>query len=254
MKYANVKQNNMLYENRIILLTVEDVYRYFDAIEPEFQNGIKSLIKTSETMERWGHLIRHNNFGSLLAMASAKTYINGGNTLLELAKVYDLKMFNMITYIISGKRIMVNDVGGYCFINHNSIIEYIDEPVRKIDYYISEHASYINLENDPILEDYTVRNFPDRSRISYIFNSFSLTQDELSCILQEFKSKGGYGIWQYTTAMDIDQLYMYINTGISVGLTDFIINFNAGTNKDIEDLIEFYKNLHGSINFQANFV
>lgn len=254
MKYANVTQNNLSYENRIIVESTGDLLEYFDSIEPEFRAGITALLKTKEPMGRWDHLIRSNNFGSVLAMAVTKTGMNGGNTLFELAKVYDKKLFTMMKYIIDGRVIMINNVGGYCFVSTDANVEYITKPSKKIDYFIAKNPNYINLENDPFLEDYTVNYFQRNNQsLSHVLNSFSLTKDELKEILTEFKSKGGIGVWQYTTAMDIDQLYMFIDTGIKVGLTEFIMNFNAGSNQDIVDLIDHYNKI-SNIKFESNFV
>lgn len=253
MKYVNVVQSGMTYDGFILLDDLSDLSEYFTSIEPEFRSGILTLLKTREPMERWGHLARRTTFGNILNHAAARVDVNGGNTLFEIAKLYDSKFATMANFILNGRRIMVNKFGGYCFVADEADVTYIPQPEKHIDYYIAQNnAKYINLENDSVLETYTLKHCRD-GNISYVMNAFTLTRPELKKILQEFKDVGGIGIWQYTTAMDIDQLYMFINTGIDVGLSEFIINFNSGTNDDIDELIKKYQS-NETIKFEAKFI
>ena len=72
-------------------------------------------------------------------------------------------------------------------------------------------TKWINLENDPKLESYTIENLGSiDNKFSYILKSGSLSQIDIIDILNKFKSNGGTGIWQYTTGMYIQIIYIAV--------------------------------------------
>lgn len=218
----------------------KDIIEYFAMIEPNFRKGVQALLKTHVSPDRWDHLARADSFGNLLIHAINKCNISGGSILLTLGTALDQKIAMFKKYIILGKKIIVNDLGGFCFLEDTYNI--VNEYQKKIEYYISKEPKYINLENDPILEDYTCSHVPN---CSYILNTFSLSEKELKNVLIEFKEKGGVGIWQYTTGTDIEQLYLFMKLGLEVGLTEYIFHFNSGLNDGLIEFINNFKDTDG---------
>ncbi len=244
--------NNLNYEGWLAS-NLSELESYREMSDKRFTKGIHFLFKSHEAIERWDHVAYKSEFGALLKASTAKSALLGLSPLHELAKIYDEKMWSMANMIIKGYKLLINDVGGYCYITHDDY-EVITEYTKKKYYKINDCTKWINLENDPHLEKYTqdILGSVDRN-YSFILNTHDLLKSEIEEILTEFKNKGGTGIWQYTTAMDIEQLYMFIDTGIEVGLVNFEINFNAGSNMDIRELIAHYEN-NENINFKYNFV
>lgn len=222
-----------------LIETLEDIVEYVAMIDPNFRKGIKSLLKTKVTPDRWDHLIRLDAFGGLLAYAFTKCNMSGGNILMSIGSALDVKITNFKKHILLGRKIIVNDIGGYCFLHDE--YEVVEHHKKKIEYYIGT-GKYINLENDPILEDYTCEHVPN---CSYILNTYSLTEDELKNVLIEFKENGGIGIWQYTTGTDIEQLYLFMKLGLEIGLTEYIFNFNSGLNDGLIEFINDFKDTNG---------
>lgn len=126
-------------------------------------------------------------------------------------------------HILNNRIVLVNDLGGYCFIDGD--YEEIEKPNKFIDYYISDNAHYINLENDPVLEPYTQKHIG--KDYSFILNMHECDIDDFKRIFTEFQAKGGKGIWQYTTGMDVAQMHVFMIAALEVGLTEFVFKFNA---------------------------
>lgn len=252
MNRIKFEKGNLKYEGWLIS-DFDDLFDYKQMTDVSFATGFTSLIKSKVPVSRLDHLTYKNEFGNLLQHALSKCAVSGGSPLFALGEVYDEKLRNMGNHILNGNKLSVNDVGGYCFVDCD--YEIIDCYKKKIHSIINEGSSWINLENDPVLEKYTTEHLGNIDKnFSYVTETHSITKDELIDILIEFRNKGGRGIWQYTTAMNIDQLYMFIDSGIEVGLKNFVINFNSGSNDEIQRLIDVYSVDYSDIYFKYNFV
>lgn len=243
---------NLKYEGWLIS-NLGDLFDYKEMTDSTFVNGIKSLIKTDVPVDRWDHLTYKNEFGNLLKHSLIKCETHGGSPLLTIGEVYDEKLRNMGNHILNGNRLLVNDLGGYCFVDCE--YEKVDYYKKKIHSVINENTTWINFENDPVLKAYTNEFLGNIDKnFSYVTETYSISKDELIDVLIEFKNKGGQGIWQYTTGINIDQLYMFIDSGIEVGLKNFVVNFNSGNNNSIQKLIDYYSDPANAIDFKYNFV
>ena len=245
----------------ILIEDYNDLRDYIQFSNREIELGIRSVIKSPEPLSRWDHLCPDpSTFGALFHMSVIDCKMNGGNPLLNLDKWTQRKYEGMFDSIQEGYCIIVNKVGGWCPFNRDSVdlLENVGyEP--NMNYFINDRfkdqpTQYINIENDPDLEQYTREHlYKLDSKYSYIRNALHLTRDQFDIIFTEFKSKGGKGVWVYTTGMDTDQMRLYTNTAIECGLTEFIFVFNSGTSLDIVDFIKHYCKIV-SINFRYSFV
>lgn len=243
--------NNMKYTGWL-LESVKDLEDYREMSDTRFMKGINSVIQSHVPIERWNNVANKNEFSSIFRFAIAEAHAKGESVLKELANIYDVKMLNMFNSILDGKKLIVNSLGGYCFLTHDDY-EIIDSYSKKMTYKIDNGTKFINLENDPTLEDFTINHLSKLDKnFSYILEASSLSKDELFDILIKFKNAGGIGIWQYTTASNIEQLYMFIDIGIEIGLKQFMIYFNAGNNMDIKELIAKYE-INENIDFKYSF-
>lgn len=240
MNRIEIVMNDMKYSGWLID-SLETLEQYRDMSNQSFKQGVKSLIKSNQHPSGWDHMVTRSDFGGILACAIESAHTKSNSPLLELANVYDGKMMTMALLITNGSKLILNDVGGYCIVSHDDYVV-IDKYEKVKTYSVKVDTKYINIENDPQLEEYTKLNLPKFDKnYSHITNAIQLTRSEVKEILIEFKSNGGIGIWQYTTGMNIDQLYMFIDVGIEVGLYAFAINFNGTKTHAINELIKKYE-------------
>lgn len=252
MNKIKIEMMNLKYEGWLIA-NLNDLESYREMTDSTFNKNKHTLLRDYLPIERFDHIAYNSQYGNILKHVLNSTPGEDESHLTILSKMYDKKLRKMSELVSKGHKLIISYIGSYCTLLHDNY-QIIDNYKKKITYEITTNTKWINLENDPYLESYTITNLSNIDRnYSYILESCNLDKSELTNILTEFKQQGGCGIWQYTTAMYIDQLYMYINTGIEVGLTNFEINFNAGRNMDIDSLINFYES-NEKIKFNYNFV
>ncbi len=245
----------------ILLEDFTDLRDYIQFANKEIELGIRSVLKSPEPVSRWDHLCPYpSTFAALFKLSVMDCELNGGNPLLNLDKWTKRKYEGMFDSIQEGYCIIVNKVGGWCPFNSDDVelLENVGyEP--NMNYFINSRfkdqpTTFINIENDPELEQYTREHlYKLDNKYSYIRNALHLTGDQFDIIFTEFKSKGGKGIWVYTTGMDTDQMRKYTNSAIECGLTEFVFVFNSGTNMDIVDFVRDCGKIEG-INFKYSFV
>ena len=252
MNRIKINMNNLKYEGWL-LGSISDLEDYRESTDKLFKKGVQAIISNHIPIERYDHIANKTEFGGILLTASHKAAFECASPLIELGKMYDRKTRNMYEMIQKGHKLIINDIGGYCTITHDDY-EIVKKYEKEKHFFVNTNTRYINIENDPWLEKYTTDHLTRLDKnYSHITQARNLDKNDLMEIFTKFKANGGIGIWQYTTAMDIKQLYMFINIGIESGLTEFIVNFNNGRNIDIDELIIYYKSIP-TINFTANFV
>lgn len=227
-----------------LIESCENILEYYEMQQPSIATGVRALLSSSSSRDL-RHLFRHNHFGALATLAQTKCEFSGGSLLGNIAQAFDSKMDAIKVHVLNGRKVLINDLGGYCFFEGD--YEIVENPQKFIDYYIGKNTKYINLENDPFLEVYTHKNIPDKD-FSWVLNMHECDIDDFKRIFTEFKENGGVGIWQYTTGMDVAQMHTFMIAGLEVGLTEYIFNFNAGIDERIEEFCEVYEKLD-HINF-----
>ncbi len=233
-----------------LIQDMQDLTDYVEFMQPEIGNGIRRLIRSNASVDRFDHMVTPDEFGGLLAHAFQLAEMKGGNPLLKIGFLFEDKIKNFAMYLARGEKIIVNDVGGFCFVDTYTEIE---APKRELHEVINDDTLYINLENDPTLEVYTHKNlFELDPNFSYVTEMSRITYKEFVGIFTEFKNKGGIGIWQYTTGMDVDQMDTFMRAALQVGLTHFVFNFNMGINWALKEFINRWQNANGVVSFIVN--
>lgn len=235
MKYANVttnvgcnaKSQSMTYYNRIILENIEDLQEYFNYTQDEIVEGVRIVLKSNVSPDSYDHLVRQNVFGGLLATSFTDCQMKGGNPLINLDKVVTQKFINFTRHILAGEKIMLNQVGGYCFVGDGTI-EWINAPDNKLTCTINTGTKYINLENDPVLEQYSkdYLSLVDKN-YSYVTNMFRMRAADFNIVFNDFVDAGGTTVFVYTTGMDVDQMFVYFDSAVDTGIKNFEFVFNA---------------------------
>jgi hypothetical protein len=112
----------------------------------------------------------------------------------------------------------------------------------KPTYSIKPDTSYINLENDPKLEDFSKKYLQSKDEnYSYIVNLGHHSKEQLTDIFSEFVINGGHTVYVYTTGMKTDQMYQYFDIAYNCGINNFEFDFNSGITPAIQDFLNYAK-------------
>lgn len=258
----------MPYEyNGIIIENFEDLNEYIEHSGKEIELGVRSVMKSPEPKERWDHICRDaSTFNAMFHLSRFECEFKGGNPLLNLDNVINRKYRAMIETLLSGTKLIINNVGGWCPISDNNYViksdGLIQTPLnyfifkKDLRYFSNKNATrYFNIENDPNLEQYTRTHLGKLDpSYSHARNALHWTKENFLNVLKEFKIHGGSGLWQYTTGSNVEQMYMYMEAALEVGLTEFIFNFNSGETEDINNFIDHFKTDERITQLIVNFV
>ncbi len=248
MKLAKIKWNGEeeIREN-ILLSTVQEVYEYSQMTSDTAASNISEWLKGRIPPNRWDHYIRNTGtWGNPLVSAVSEMFITGKNAIYTVDTHIHKKYTNMCLGVIAGHKIVVNKVGGYCYLTDKlheviSIEDFIKDNPRF--YVINEGTQWMNLENDPQVEERTKEYLGAIDpNFSYICHLHQYAEVELRVIFKEFKDKGGIGIHVYTTAGNITQMEEYSRAIVHAGIKNVIFEFNAGINDDIVEVVSWLQN------------
>ena len=157
----------------------------------------------------------------------------------------DQKIKNMLDSVQAGETLLVNSVGGYCPFTegyHKIIEESEYVAIRKRTYVINKNTKYINLENDPELEEHTIKYLTSIDpNYSYICELRNYNIEELVEIFKDFQDNGGDTVYVYTTGMDVPQMYDYTEAIVQSGIKKVEFEFNAGYDMEHDGIIEDLK-------------
>lgn len=230
----------------ILIDSTDTLLEYMEYTSEKVVDQTKRLIKSGAGIERWDHMITKSHEGSILAATIIKCKAEGKNPILEMDGIIQQKFMNMFENLQKGRQLLVNELGGYCFMHEDYIIE--SEKILDIGFkpthVINEGTQFINLENDPELENRTKEYLGAiDANYSYVLNLHKYTQSMLVDVFTEFKAKGGKVVHVYTTGMNVPQMYDYFEAAQLAGLNDFEFEFNAGISKGIREFINHANSL-----------
>lgn len=264
MKLGTVFMRHGEYKG-FIIEDFKDLNDYMSFAEKEIEFGVRSVFNSPVSVDSWDHICRDASmFNGMFHLSRLDCETKGGNPLLNLDTVINRKYRLMMELLFKGEKLVINNVGGFCPIGQDKYTIHEDEDYQPpLNYYIGrqsytgfqkEPTQWFNIENDPELEQYTRKHLHDiDKKFSHSRNSYHWTKENFISVLTEFKEAGGQGLWLYTTGMHVDQMYMYTDAAIEVGLTKFIFNFNSGESEILLDFIDHYSN-NEHIDFKYNFV
>lgn len=241
MKKVTIKSSCMSGE-WLLISNFEELSVYMEHTSGQTSDLISSLIKNAIPKERWDHFITQNAAGSILAHTLASCKIKGKSPIFEIDKFILQKFDTMMKWILEGEKLLVNDRGGFCTMPPDCTI--VSE--REVDfsfkptYSIKSDTSYINLENDPKLEDFSKKYLQSKDEnYSYIVNLGHHSKEQLTDIFSEFVINGGHTVYVYTTGMKTDQMYQYFDIAYNCGINNFEFDFNSGVTPAIQDFLNY---------------
>ena len=229
----------------LMLDSIEDVIEYSGTLCKGVENTLKRLISSKVDISRWDHMVGRNDPDGVMGAAITKSWIIGTNPIYEVGPIADQKIKNMLNSVQAGETILVNSVGGYCPFTegyHKIIEESEYVSVRERTYVINKNTKYINLENDPKLEEHTIEYLTSIDpNYSYICELREYDVDELVKIFKEFQDNGGDTVYVYTTGINVVQMFEYSDAIIQSGIKKVEFEFNAGYDEEHDDVIKLLK-------------
>lgn len=239
-------KGNCIEGTWLLLETFNELTEYMEFTSGRVVQQVTRLLKSKVGPERWDHMITRTPEGSILAASIIYSKSQGKSPLIEMDGIIQQKFLNMANNIFKGRKLLVNPLGGYCFMTDDVDIvsENSFETAFQLTYNIKEYTKYINLENDPELENRTCQYLGQLDpNYSYILNLHKFSKDDLVKVFTEFKENGGSIVHVYTTGTNVPQMYEYFEAAKEVGLNDFVFEFNAGTENGIAEFIQYIRSL-----------
>jgi hypothetical protein len=243
MKHVAVTSPFFVQAPYVLIENIQDVKEYAEEIENLTTNAIGRIMSSNISMERFDHYLSKTNQGDGILLTSfLQCKIKGGNPLIESGSILHQKILSITTSVMDGEKIIVNPSGGYTTLPDDWDYIPVDKPEQPVYYHIAEKPSLINLENDPELEEWTKKYFESNNlELSFVKELRKHDLEDLTEIFKEFKLKGGYGLYVYTTGLDIPQMYEYCDAACDAGLTKIVIDLNAGEEDEHIDLFNSFK-------------
>jgi hypothetical protein len=220
---------------------IEDLAKFMELKNSQLTAHVSSLIKSSVPVEKWDHCVGKHG---ILLQAIIKAKVDPiSNPIYHLDSASSQKFMNLSQTISRYGSVLINANGGYChMVDSFEIIEEVDydlDTEERLTYTLKENTKYLNLENDPFLENHT-KNYLRRldRNYSFIVNLRSFSNNELIKVFKEFILNGGHTLYVYTTGSDVNQMCDYLESAMKSGLNKVIFEFNAGINNEILSCLE----------------
>lgn len=224
-----------------LIETVNDLITYMEHQSNVLLDDFRYAIKKKIPKSRWDHF-----YGSPLSLGTNIAKIKGKSPIIEACQLLDIKQSGMMKTLLDFGAIFVNSNGGYHNFSYETHTILKENDVflgRKKIIKFAENPSLLNLENDPMLEDYTERFFlKNNLEISYLCNLRNFSYSDLVSTFTDFKSKGGSGLYVYTTGMDIEQMEDYCKAAIESKLESIKIDFNVSFSKEHKEMLDSLSN------------
>lgn len=253
MKHVLVTSDYFENAPYILVNNLDDLIEYNDMLTEKVAESTARLLKSNVEWDRYDHFANLEDIGDLTLFTSYQTCrITGGSPLFEVNNHIKEKMRTMVKYLDQGETVLINDKGGFCPYDpktSNWIITLVDGPAVVVNVFTNVNPSLMNLENDADIEDRTKEYFKENKlELSYIKRLRKFDLAKLTEIFKKFREDGGYGLYVYTTGMDIPQMYEYCQAAVDAGLTEIKFEFSAGKEDAHEKLMQVFDSY---INFEV---
>ena len=174
-------------------------------------------------------------------MAFSSASMKGTNPLFEIPFLVTGKIQSIENLINRGEKVLINSVGGYCYLMDDmEIIEetkFVLTKPNTVD--IKKNTKYINLENDAELEQHTIDYLtPIDPNFSSVCRLRDFNKEELVEIFEKFLENGGEMVYVYTTGIDERQMWEYTSAIIDSGIMRVEFEFNCGVSDEHEKIIK----------------
>lgn len=221
---------------------LDDVRQYANILNDDVEDTLHRIVSSKVNPDRWDHMITKDEGGTVLAASLIKAEAQGTNPLFEALPLADSKIRSILKFITDGEKVLVNNVGGYCPLDKSFHTIVCERPYKQSSpksYVIRTETKYINLENDPLVEQHTIQylDLVDPN-YSYVTNLWKFNKDQLVDIFTKFKDNGGTTVYVYTTGLDVPQMYEYSEAIIEAGIPNVEFDFNDQVTDDHQNVVD----------------
>lgn len=261
MKNVTVKYVQLLDQptaDGVLIETLEDIKLLEQEYNRAEERVIKKFVTSGEPSRRYDHVISGlrptEQPLAILAVAYGTMHEKNPIYMLPSAKAAALK--TATSTLLRQGAVFMNEKGSFTPImsenretgepeNYLEIIEErdFDNFEHKVRHRIQDGTKYLNLENDWELERAAIKWLEQKDRkFSYITELSTLHLEyELPRMFEQFVEKGGTHIYVYTTGQNYAQMYDYSKVAIRAGIKDFVFDFNAGMDMNINEFVDWLK-------------
>jgi len=245
-----MKNSDQLYNHGTWTMyeCAEELSEHLDITFDTTTRELIKLIKSKESVDTWDHYQPSANAGALrLAIGMSK--VDGVNPIYSVDKYQCNISQNKLNTFLEYGNILINRVGGYTHYDPDHMVILSKKEMEPSDqlknfYLIPIGTKWLNLENDPELEKYTHNTLSTiDTNFSYVVNLRSFNKERLEEVFTEFVSKGGQGLWIYTTGSDLEQLQDYVILANNLGVKEYDFTFNAGISEELHNTLLSFKNI-----------
>lgn len=222
------------YKDVVLIRTAEDFKAFIEFYKGDAKKVVTQVLKSGVPKDRWDHLYFKSPAGIAFMAAVAKCNIAGGAPLLLMDELGDETLHSKLNIILRGHTLVQQQIGSYFGIEDESewdikvLSEDYDFGLTKT-HKIPMGTKYINLENDPELEQHTLDFMKENDpNFSYVLNLRNYSKDDLVKVFKTFVQRGGESLYLYTTGLDVPQIKEYLEAAVEAGVKAAKFEFNAG--------------------------
>ena len=228
-----------------LLRNGDDLLEYFGKLSDDSSAYLTRLLRSGAHPERYDHMIPGGPVGQVMTASVVSCKLHGRNPILEFDSHFNKLQQGMVKTLMSGRNVIINPNGGYFGSDDESIVirEWDEQPSNPDTYHIAWGCKIINLENDECLEPRTLEymkshDYNSKEEFSYITEFHRYDTEALTEIFLKFYGAGGDEVYVYTTGINVNQMYDYLDAAIAAGLSSLVIEFNAGVTDEIQEFID----------------
>lgn len=242
----HLNQRNVEAEH-IMITELSDLPKYFDNVSDLCVQHFTKVLKSNLPADKWENYSSTDQGISIFKQAVIEASSKGNNPIFNIDSAIHRKFLNFTNILVEYGSVLVNKVGGFCpyMPECHEIVSQHPHSFNKNKFdnvVLNDNTKYINLENDPMLEEHTINYLSSIDpHFSSIVNLRKFSVDELTTIFKEFKAKGGETVYVYTTGSDVPQMQDYSQAIINAGLKRVEFEFNAGFNDELNKVIDKLK-------------
>lgn len=232
-------------QSGILIENLDDLKELKSLVDISANHTATKFVKSGEPPSRLDHVVcsLKGIERALGAVAVTQADIKDTNPIFCLGSASTMMLKTVSDYILQGKTVFINKMGGCCSVeDYLTIVEVNEyEAVFTLQPTLRS-GKVINLENDPELEipawNFMENELKDKN-FSYITELRLYDGKRLERTFKKFMDGGGDTIYVYTTGQDVDQMYEYSQAGLSAGIRKFIFQFKFGTDPNIDRFLEW---------------
>lgn len=214
------------------LASEEELEEYIEYESPRLTKSIQGILR-SRVPDHYSDYASGFVYHNLYSFNNKNIVEGAAKVDAALYEKYD----RMRSSIKEGIPVLVNREGGYCFFreDYHELVSDLEDANMDCEFHqICNRAEIINLENDPSTERYTLDHFRELRKDKYSTDDLStichlrMYEDkQLLSLLKKFVRNGGDTLFQYTTAMDVDQMFHYTRLCLKAGIKRYIFHLEA---------------------------